>query len=82
MSLYGKQLFQLSADVHINFEDKGGLMGFQLLPIEPGDEDIYDVFTITSPLKWTPHKFVLNRSLIKTVYNILIVNYILIKIIS
>lgn len=40
INLYGTQLFQLSADVYINFEDKGGLMGFQLLHIEPGDEDI------------------------------------------
>ena len=47
--------------MHINFEDKRGLMGFQLLPVEPGDEDIYEVFTITSPLKWTPHKFLLNK---------------------
>jgi hypothetical protein len=44
--------------VHIKFEDKGGLMGFELLPIEDGDEDIYETFTITSPLRWTPHKFV------------------------
>ena len=32
-------------------------MGFELLPIEDGDEEIYEMFTITSPLKWTPHKF-------------------------
>ena len=24
----------------------GGLMGFEILPIEPGDEDTYDVITI------------------------------------
>src|SRR5688572_16993691 len=33
-------------------------MRFELLPIEPRDKDIYETFTITSPLKWTPHKFV------------------------
>ena len=32
-------------------------MGFELLPVEDGDEDIYDIFTITSPLRWTPRKF-------------------------
>ena len=32
-------------------------MGFELLPIEPGDEEIYEMFTITSPLRWTPQKF-------------------------
>src|SRR5687768_12109288 len=55
---YGTQLFQVSSDVHIKFEDKGGLMGFELLPIEDVDENIYETFTITSPLRWTPHKFV------------------------
>ena len=33
-------------------------MGFQLLPVKDGDEHKYDVFTITSPAKWNPHKFV------------------------
>ena len=33
-------------------------MGFELLPIEDGDEDIFDMFSITSPEKWTPRKFV------------------------
>ena len=32
-------------------------MGIELLPIEKGDEDLYEIITITSPLKWTPHKF-------------------------
>src|SRR5687768_6357312 len=32
-------------------------MGFELLLVEDGDEDIYDIFTITSPLRWTPRKF-------------------------
>ena len=58
MNSYGTQRFQVNSDVHINFQDKGGLMGIELLPIEQGDEDIYDIITITSPLKWTPHKFV------------------------
>ena len=53
----GQQKFQVNQYVHINFEDRGGLMGFELLPIEPEDEDIYDIITITSPEKWTPHKY-------------------------
>ncbi len=32
-------------------------MGFEILPIEDGDENIYDVITITSPNRWIPHKF-------------------------
>ena len=35
-------------------------MGFEMLPIEPGDLDkvnpIYDIFEITSPDKWTPSR--------------------------
>ena len=57
MDTYGRQMFHISAEVSINFEDKGGLMGFKPLPIEPGDEELYEIFTITSPLKWTPYKF-------------------------
>ena len=32
-------------------------MGLELLPIEEGDEDKYDIITITSPGKWNPQKF-------------------------
>ncbi|HEY8522856.1 MAG TPA: hypothetical protein VIL14_03765, partial [Nitrososphaeraceae archaeon] len=53
----GTQRFQVNQWVHINFEDRGGLMGFELMPIEKGDEQRYDVITITSPEKWIPHKF-------------------------
>ena len=51
---YGTQLFQVSADVSIKFEDKGGLMGFELLPIEPGDEEIYEMLLLLA--RWNgPH---------------------------
>ena len=53
----GTQCFCVSSDVYIDFEDRGGLMGFQMLPIEEGDEQRYDVFTITNPIRWTPRKF-------------------------
>jgi hypothetical protein len=33
-------------------------MRFEILPVEPGDEDKYEVITITSPTKWAPHAFV------------------------
>jgi hypothetical protein len=59
---YGTQLFQVNHWVHINFEDRGGLMGFELLPIEPDDEDKYDIITITSPEKWNPHQFTKHES--------------------
>ena len=53
----GKQLFQVNPQVYIDFEDKGGLMKFESLPFEQDDEEKYDIITITSPEKWTLHKF-------------------------
>src|SRR5688500_11938393 len=32
-------------------------MGFEILPIEDGDETKYDIITITNPERWTPHRF-------------------------
>ena len=55
---FGAQKFQVSSDVFINFEDRGGLMGFEILPIEPDDEERFDIFPITSPEKWRPSKFI------------------------
>ena len=41
-------------------------MGFELLPIEDGDEDRYDIFTITSPAKWIPKNFLdVNTSIVE-----------------
>ena len=54
---YGTQHFQVNPWVHMNFEDRGGLMGFEILPLEPGDEERYDIITITSPETWTPFRF-------------------------
>ena len=59
-SIHGKsgtQCFCVSSEVFVDFEDRGGLLGFELLPFEEGDEDRYDVLTITGPLRWTPRKF-------------------------
>src|SRR5688572_20640353 len=32
-------------------------MGFEILPVEDGDEAKYDIITITNPDRWTPHRF-------------------------
>ena len=32
-------------------------MGFEILPWETGDEDRFEIFTITSDDKWTPRRF-------------------------
>ena len=52
----GTQQMYLNEKVSIPFEDRGGLMGFKILPYEEGDEFKYDVFTLTSKAKWNPHK--------------------------
>lgn len=33
-------------------------MGFEILPIEPDDEERFDMFTVTGPDKWRPSKFI------------------------
>jgi hypothetical protein len=54
---YGTQSFYVSEDVHIHFEDRGGLMGIQLLDIEDTDEEQYDIFDITAKQLWIPCRF-------------------------
>ena len=54
---FGTQSFQVNPWVSIHLQDQGGLMGFELLPIEDGDEDRYDIITITGPNPWNPNHF-------------------------
>ena len=58
---YGTQRFQLNDCVNIPFEDRGGIMGFEILPIEEGEIDEIDnkldIFEITSDAPWNPTKF-------------------------
>jgi len=54
---FGTQRMVLSKHVHIPYVDRGGLMGFEILPWKEGDEHIYDVFDITSDKKWKPRRF-------------------------
>ena len=53
----GTQRFEIRGDLHIDFEDRGGLMGFELLPIEPGDEDKFEIITISHPERLHSRKF-------------------------
>jgi hypothetical protein len=39
---YGTQRMVLNEVVHLPFEDRGGIMGFEILPIEPGEIDEID----------------------------------------
>src|SRR6476660_8634864 len=52
-----KNLMSMSLSIS-TLRTGGGLMGFEILPIEQGDEELYDVITITSPERWRPHTFV------------------------
>ena len=64
---FGTQRLQLSEVVHIPFLDRGGIMGFEMLPIEESDLDVidpkYDVFELTSTNKWRPSKFKINTGI-------------------
>jgi hypothetical protein len=54
---FGTQRMILSEHIHLPFGDRGGLMGFEILPWEEGDDEIYDIFDITRDTPWTPRKF-------------------------
>ena len=58
---YGTQRLILNDVVHVPFEDRGGIMGFEILPILPGEIDEVDpkldIFEMTSPTKWVPARF-------------------------
>jgi hypothetical protein len=60
----GSQRFVLSQHLHVPFDDRGGIMGFEILPILPNDfhngEPLYDVFEITGAAQWTPSQFCLS----------------------
>ncbi len=58
---YDHQQVVLSKRIHIPFEDRGGIIGSEILPIE--DDEIvelhsrYDIFELTSCQKWIPARF-------------------------
>ena len=58
LNTYGTLRIVLSDDIYLPFVDRGGLMGFEILPVEEGDIDEmhpkYDVFELTSAQKWVP----------------------------
>jgi hypothetical protein len=53
----GNQRMTLSEDVYLPFVDRGGIMGFEILPWEEGDENIYAIFEITGNTPWKPRQF-------------------------
>ena len=54
---FGTQRMLVSPDVYVSFLDRGGLMGFEVLPWQEGDEDRCKIITITSDEKWTPRRY-------------------------
>ena len=53
----GTQTLYATAEVKCPLIDRGGLMGIKLYPVEDGDEDLYDIYTITSDNLWRPRTF-------------------------
>ena len=55
LNSYGTQRIVLCDDMYLPLVDRGGLMGFEILPVEEGDIDEmhpkYDVFELTSAQK-------------------------------
>jgi len=47
----------VSSDVYVPFVDRGGLMGFEVLPWKEGDDQRYEIFTITSDQQWVPRRY-------------------------
>jgi hypothetical protein len=54
---YGTQRMAVSPNIYVPFVDRGGLMGFEILPWEEGDQDRFQIFEITSDTKWTPRTY-------------------------
>ena len=57
---YGTQRIMVSATVWVPLVDRGGLMGFEILPWVKGDEDNYETYVLTSDEKWTPRRYLEN----------------------
>ncbi len=53
----GTQTMYVSDVVRCPLVDRGGLMGVQLYLVEDGDEELYDIFNITSDHPWIPRSF-------------------------
>ena len=54
---FGTQQLYVSPELSILFEDTGALMGFEVLPMEKGDEEKYEIHMITGDKTWKPYKF-------------------------
>ena len=67
---YGTQRLELSDLLHVPFEDRGGIMGFEILPISHDDVDEidpkYDIFEITADRPWKPMRFRINHEVQKS----------------
>ena len=60
---YGTQRIVLNDSLHLPFVDRGGLMGFEILPIHESELDNYDTFELTCAQKWVPARFCTNEGL-------------------
>ena len=52
----GTQTIYASSVVKCPLVDRGGLMGLKLYLVDVGDEDRYEIITITSSNPWKPRR--------------------------
>ena len=60
---FGTQRMILSDHVYVPFFDRGGVLGYEILPWKEGDEYVYDVYNITRDTPWKPHQFCDNEDI-------------------
>ena len=53
----GRQMLKISSELTVPMQDRGGLMGIEILEWNEGDEDRFEVFEITRNEIWKPRLF-------------------------
>ena len=53
----GLQRLEINKDIHVPMEDRGAIMGIQVLPYEEGDDSRYTIHEIVSKSPWVPQRY-------------------------
>ena len=53
----GLQRLEINEDIHVPMEDRGAIMGIQILPYEEGDDSRYNIHEIVSKSPWLPQRY-------------------------
>jgi hypothetical protein len=54
---FGTQRLELRENEWLPFEDRGGMMGFEIHPYADGDNDVLEIIQVTSSDVWRPSRF-------------------------